>query len=142
MLDITSLASGSAALKEAYHTYRIMKSTSSRNASEWLKNMPRHERKRLTEEIIRYNNPGISNQAIKDAIRRGKYPKHYPTEEIRRTLRNHLINSLSAAGGFLGSGMTGSIRNPENIAKSANYAIGAIFSIVDEKPAGYLQNGY
>ncbi|QTL40024.1 hypothetical protein HGO23_00860 [Xenorhabdus budapestensis] len=142
MLDITSLASGSAALKEAYHTYRIMKSTSSRNASEWLKNMPRYERKRLTEEIIRHNNPGISNQAIKDAIRRGKYPKHYPTEEIHRTLRNHLINSLSAGGGFLGSGMTGSIRNPENIAKSVNYAIGAIFSIVDEKPAGYLQNGY
>ncbi|MBD2784628.1 hypothetical protein ID858_07120 [Xenorhabdus sp. DI] len=142
LLDITSLVSGSAALKEAYHTYKIMKSTSPRNASEWLKKMPRHERKRLTEEIIRHNNPGISNQAIKDAIRRGKYPKHYPTEEIRTTLRNHLINSLAAGSGLLGSGLTGSIRNPENILKSGNYFIGAIYSIVDEKPAGYIQHVY
>ncbi|PHM35685.1 hypothetical protein [Xenorhabdus innexi] len=142
MLDIISLASGSAALKEAYHTYRIMKSTSSRSASEWLKKMPRHERKRLTEEIMRHNNPGISNQAIKDAIKRGKYLKHYPTEEIQRALRNHLINSLSAGGGFFGSGMTGSIRSPENIVNSASYVIGVIYSIVEEQPATYIRNSY
>ncbi|OTA20503.1 hypothetical protein Xbed_01307 [Xenorhabdus beddingii] len=137
ILDITSLASGSAALKEAYHTYKIMKSTSPRKASEWLKSMPRHERKRLTEEIMRHNNPGISNKAIKKAMEQGKYIKRYPTEGIQNTLRNHLKDSLIAGGGFVGSGMTGTIRTPENTLKSGNYIIGAIYSIAYEKPAIY-----
>ncbi|SFU59500.1 hypothetical protein [Xenorhabdus koppenhoeferi] len=132
ILDITSLASGSAALKEAYQTYKIMKATSPRKASEWLESMPRHERKRLTEEIMRHNNPGISNQVIKRAIEQGKYIKRYPTEEIQKTLRKHLKDSLIAGSGFVGSGMTGSIRNPDNILKSGNYIIGTIYSIAYE----------
>ncbi|MDX7993179.1 hypothetical protein FE394_05690 [Xenorhabdus sp. Reich] len=132
ILDITSLASGSAALKEAYQTYKIMKATSPRKASEWLKNMPRHERKRLTEEIMRHNNPGISNQAIKRAIGQGKYIKRYPTEEIQNTLRKHLKDSLIAGSGFVGSGMSGSIRNPENIFKTGDYIIGTIYSVAYE----------
>ncbi|MCP9266592.1 hypothetical protein M5U04_00375 [Xenorhabdus sp. XENO-1] len=142
LLDITSLASGTAALKEAYQTYRVMKATSSRRAAEWLNKMPRHEKKRLTEEIIRYHNPGISNREIKNLIYSGQYPKRYPTEQIRQTLKNHLINTLSSGGAFAGSGMTGVIRNPASIVTSGNYIIGAIYSIAVEKPASYISNGY
>ncbi|WP_446470261.1 hypothetical protein [Xenorhabdus stockiae] len=138
IMDMISLTSGAAALKETYSTYKIMKATSPRKASEWLKNMPRHERKRLTEEIIRHNNPGISNQAIKQAIAQGKYIKRYPTEMIQNTLRHHLRDSLAAAGGFIGSGMSGTIRNPENIITSGKYIIGTIHSITYENPASYL----
>ncbi|PHM36271.1 hypothetical protein [Xenorhabdus innexi] len=138
ILDIISLTSGAAALKQAYSTYKIMKATSPRKASEWLKNMPRHERKRLTEEIMRHNNPGISNKAIKTAIAQGKYIKRYPTEAIQKTLINHLRDSLAATGGFISSGMSGTIRNPENIITSGKYIIGTIHSIAYENPASYF----
>ncbi|MEQ1968331.1 hypothetical protein ABLA30_15220 [Xenorhabdus nematophila] len=141
ILDITSLASGTAALKESYQTYKIMRATSHRKASEWLKDMPRHEKKRLTEEIIRHNNPGISNQEIKRLMASGQYPKRYPTEQVRKALKNNLINTLSSGGAFAGSGMTGIIRNPESILKSGNYVIGVIHSFSVEKSAGYLPNG-
>ncbi|OTA20506.1 hypothetical protein Xbed_01310 [Xenorhabdus beddingii] len=42
---------------------------------------------------------------------------------------------------ILGSGMSGVIRNPENISKSGNYVIGVIYSFSVEKPAGYISNG-
>ncbi|MDX7986140.1 hypothetical protein FE392_02150 [Xenorhabdus sp. 12] len=142
LLDVISLASGAAALKDAYKTYKIMKSASPRRASEWLKSMPRHERKRLTEEIMRHNNPGISNQAIKRAIAHGKYIKRYPTEDIQKALLSHLKNSLTAAGGFVSSGMTGTIRNPGNILTSGKYIIGTIYSIAYEMPASYLSEHF
>ncbi|PHM44868.1 hypothetical protein Xmau_01582 [Xenorhabdus mauleonii] len=140
MLDFISLASGTAALKETYQTYKIMRSTSPRKASEWLNNMPRHEKKRLTEEIIRYYNPGISNQEIKRLIALGQYPKRYPTEQIRNALKNNLINTLSSGGAFISSGMTGIIKNPENVFTSGKYVIGVIHSFAAENPAGYRPN--
>ncbi|SFN83620.1 hypothetical protein [Xenorhabdus japonica] len=142
ILDVISLTSGAAALKDAYKTYKIMKATSPRRASEWLKNMPRHERKRLTEEIMRHNNPGISNQVIKKAIEQGRYIKRYPNEEIQKALRNHLKDSLVAGSGFVGSGMTGTIKSPENIFTSGKYIIGTIHSIVYENPASYLSEHF
>ncbi|MDE9536437.1 hypothetical protein [Xenorhabdus bovienii] len=142
LLDVISLASGATVLNEAYKTYKIMKATSPRSASEWLKKMPRHERKRLTEEIMRHNNPGISNQAIKNAIEQGRYIKRYPTESIQKALRNHLRDSLIATSGFVGSGMTGTIRNPENILTSGNYMIGSIFSVAYENPVSYLSEHF
>ncbi|MDC9612740.1 hypothetical protein PSI19_02350 [Xenorhabdus khoisanae] len=142
ILDTISLASGAAALRESFKTYKIMRTASPRKASEWLKSMPRHERKRLTEEIMRYNNPGISNQAIKKAIAQGQYIKRYPTEQIQKALRNHLRDSLVAASGFVGSGMTGTIRNPENILNSGKYIIGTIYSIAYENQASYLSEHF
>ncbi|CEE90920.1 conserved hypothetical protein [Xenorhabdus nematophila str. Anatoliense] len=142
LLDVVSLTSGTAALKDSYKTYKIMKAASPRRASEWLKSMPRNERKRLTEEIMRHNNPGISNQVIKKAIEQGKYIKRYPTEDIQKALRSHLKNSIAAAGGFVGSGMAGTIRNPENILTSGEYIIGTIYSISYEKPASYLSEHF
>ncbi|CDG95604.1 conserved hypothetical protein [Xenorhabdus bovienii str. puntauvense] len=103
-----------------------------------MKKMPRHERKRLTEEIMRHNNSGVSNQAIKDTIEQGWYIKRYLIESIQKALRNHLRDFLIATGGFVGSGMTGTIRNPENILTSGNYMIGSIYSIAYGNPASYL----
>ncbi|WP_339385164.1 hypothetical protein [Xenorhabdus bovienii] len=83
---------------------------------------------------MRHNNPGISNQAIKDAIEQGWYIKRY----LKKALRNHLRDFLIATGGSVGSGMTGTIRNPENILTLGNYMIGSIYFIAYENPAIYL----
>lgn len=127
-LDIISLAGASAGLKSTLDTYKLMKSTSSAGGLNWLKTLSRPERKRITEEIIRAQNPGISNGGIKAVMKAGVYPTRYPAEALQKSLQRELANVLVNTTAFAGSGLTGTIRNPQNIKHSANYVIGIMQS--------------
>lgn len=129
VLDLISLASAGGALKEALATYRAMKSVSSLHATDWLKKYPRQDRARLTELIIRAQNPCISNKEIKAAIRAGLYPKRFPTEPIQNELKKQLANTLTSAAAFAGSAVSGTIASPGNIATTGRYVIGTLQSI-------------
>ncbi len=128
-LDLISLVSAGGALKEALATYRAMKSVSSLKATEWLKNYPRQDRARLTELIIRAQNPGISNKEIKAAIRAGLYPKRFPVEPVQNELRKQLANVATSAAGLAGSAVSGVIAAPGNIPKTGRYILGTIQSL-------------
>lgn len=128
-LDLVSLASAGGALKEALMTYRVMKSASSMKVIEWLKNYSRPERVRLTEGIIKYLNPGISNKALKAMIQARKYPRRYPTATIHKKLQEQLINTITSAMAVAGSGVSGVIHSPESISQSGEYVIGLMQSI-------------
>lgn len=127
-LDLISLAAAGAGLKATVGTYKLMKSVSSARVSEWFKSLSRAERKRITEEIIRKQNPGISNNGVKAAIQAGMYPKRFPTDSLQRTLQRELINALVNTSAFAGSALTGTIRNPQNLGKSTQYAVGLVQS--------------
>lgn len=124
VLDVISLASAGAALKEATMTYRAMRRISARKATEWLKSMPRSERKRLTENIIRAENPGISNNVLKEMVKNGLYPKRYPTEAIQNGLRQQLHSALNNALTFVGSGISGTLSAPVNVKTTGQYFVG------------------
>ncbi|CAI2153976.1 Uncharacterised protein [Serratia ficaria] len=124
ILDVISLASAGAALKEAAMTYRAMRRISTRKAAEWLKSMPRSERKRLTENIIRAENPGISNQVLKQMVKTGLYPKRYPTEAIQNGLRQQLQSALNNSMAFVGSGISGTLSSPVNVKTTGQYFVG------------------
>lgn len=125
VLDVISLASAGAALKEAAMTYRAMRRVSSRRALDWLKSMPRSERLRLTESIIRSENPGISNQVLKQMVKAGLYPKRYPTEAIQNGLRIQLQSALNNSLTFVGSGISGTLSAPvNNVSTTGRYFIG------------------
>ncbi|MGG6134609.1 hypothetical protein ACQV2E_01870 [Pantoea allii] len=128
-LDIVSLAGAGAGLKSTIETYKLMKSTSSSGVLKWLKTLSRSERKRITQEIIRAQNPGISNGGIKAAIQMGSYPKRFPTEAIQKSLQRELTNALINTSAFAGSALTGTIRNPQNVKQTYNYVVGIIQSI-------------
>lgn len=128
-LDVVSLAGAGAGLKSTIETYKLMKSTSSSGVLKWLKTLSRSERKRITQEIIRAQNPGISNGGIKAAIQMGGYPKRFPTEAIQKSLQRELTNALINTSAFAGSALTGTIRNPQNIKQTYNYVVGIIQSI-------------
>ncbi|MBW1212939.1 hypothetical protein KYI92_05930 [Pantoea allii] len=128
-LDIVSLAGAGAGLKSTIETYKLMKSTSSSGVLKWLKTLSRSERKRITQEIIRAQNPGISNGDIKAAIQMGSYPKRFPTEAIQKSLQRELTNALINTSAFAGSALTGTIRNPQNVKQTYNYVVGIIQSI-------------
>ncbi|MCU5771443.1 hypothetical protein N5923_11895 [Erwiniaceae bacterium BAC15a-03b] len=118
----------SAGLKSTLETYKIMKAVSAKNVTEWFKGLTRAERKRLTEEIIRAQNPGISNAGIKAAMIAGRYPKRFPSESILRQLQKELLIAMNNTVTFAGSAATGTIRNPQNLNKTGRYIISTIQS--------------
>lgn len=128
-LDVISLASAGGALKEAVSTWRAMKSVSSLKATEWLKNYPRQDRARLTELIIRAQNPGISNKEIKALIRAGLYPKRFPTGPVQIELTRQLGQVVTSAAAFTGSAVSGVVASPGNIPRTGKYIIGTIQSL-------------
>jgi hypothetical protein len=116
-LDLISLASAGGVLKEVVTTWRAMKSVSSLKASQWLKEYPRQDRKRLTELIIKLQNPGISNKEIKALIRAGIYPKRFPVEPVQVELTRQLGNLVTSAAALAGSAVSGVVASPGNIPK-------------------------
>lgn len=128
-LDIVSLVSAAGALKEAVATYRAMKSVSSLCVLDWLKKYPRPDRARLSESIIRAQNPGISKKEIKAALKAGLYPKRFPIEPIQNELKKQLANTLTSMAAFTGSAVSGIIASPENVIKTGRYVLGTIQSL-------------
>ncbi|NUW58535.1 hypothetical protein [Cronobacter muytjensii] len=127
-LDIISIAGASVALRSTIKAYMAMKTGSSAKALDWLRTLSRHERKRITIEIIRNRNPGISNDGIKVLIKAGAYPGRYPTEALQKSLQNELIKAFNNASAFAGSAVSGTIRNPQNLPKTGQFVIGLIQS--------------
>lgn len=128
VLDVISLAGAGAGLKSTLETWKLMKGVSSAKAVEWLKGLSRAERKRLTEEIIRAQNPGISGAGIKASMKAGVYPKRFPAEALQHSLQRELANAMVNTSAFAGSAMTGTIRHPGNAVQSGQYVIGLLQS--------------
>ncbi len=129
ILDIMSVASAGAALKDVLITYRAMRASSSLKVSQWLRSLPRQDRARITKEIMRIQNPGISNKAIKSFIAIGKYPKRFPNEGLQKTLQVQLMNGLNSMAAFSGSAIGGVLNSPASILDSGEYVVGMLQSI-------------
>ncbi|EML2227926.1 hypothetical protein PGO03_22450 [Klebsiella aerogenes] len=127
-LDMISLAGAGAGLKSAMLTYRLLNRSTSESLLSLLKKMNRADRTRLTEEIIRIRNPGISNSGIKVAMKAGIYPKRYPSEALQMLLQRELMNAITNSSAFVGSAISGTIRNPQNMTQSGKYIFGLIQS--------------
>jgi hypothetical protein len=56
----------------------LLKNSTKKNALQVYKGLSRQERKKLTEELIRMRNPGISEQEAKVLMSRGILPKPKP----------------------------------------------------------------
>lgn len=114
-LDLVSLAGAGASYMATIKTYKVLKASGNQSLTAALREMPRAERKRLTEELIRAAHPGISNAAVKAYLRAGVYPKRYGQAEISRFLRRQLLDAVAATMSFSGSALSGVIRNPSRI---------------------------
>jgi len=73
--------------------------------------MTRAERRRITEEVIRINHPGISNSALKAMVRNNLYPKRYSSIQITEALKLQMKDAISATLSFTGSAITGDVRS-------------------------------
>ncbi|MCW8935153.1 MAG: hypothetical protein OQK98_10550 [Gammaproteobacteria bacterium] len=115
VLDIVSVAGGVAAAGATVKMALNLSKSTGKSFKEVLKQLTRHERKRLTEELIRAQNPGISNKALKMFVNAGKYPKRYSNLEISSSVRLQLKDAMGAAFSFAGSASSGIIRSPNRI---------------------------
>lgn len=113
-LDAISIA-GAAAAAGATLKLTLQLSKSGTPVKEVLKGLSRQQRKSLTEDIIRAQNPGISNKALKALVAAGTYPKRFGKVELSSSVRNQLIDAVGAAFSFSGSAASGTIRKPSNI---------------------------
>jgi hypothetical protein len=121
-LDAISVAGGIASVGATLKTVLTLRS-SGVAFKEALKGLSRQERKRLTEEIIRANNPNISNKFLKSLVAAGKYPKRFSNVAISNTMRLQLKDAIGASLSFTGSATSGVIRNPKRL---PDFVIGII----------------
>jgi len=109
-LDVISVLGVVASAGATLRVVLNLKKASSKSFKEILKGLNRHERKRLTEEIIRSQNPGISNKTLKALVRSGAYPARYSQLILTQSLKLQLKDAVGAALSFSGSATTGVIR--------------------------------
>jgi len=111
-LDVVSIVGAGSAAATSIKTLQNLKAAGSASVLQAMKQMPRHERKRLTETIIRQMHPGISNAALKAYVRAGVYPARYTATQVSHSLKMQLADAVGATLSFSGSAMSGVIRNP------------------------------
>ncbi len=108
-LDVVSV---SGAVASGFATIRVVmtaRAATGRPFIDILKGQSRAERKRLTEEIIRINHPGISNGALKALVRSNAYPKRYSAIRITEALKLQVKEAIGATLSFTGSGTAGTV---------------------------------
>jgi hypothetical protein len=106
-LDIISVAG---AIASGFATIRLVlaaRAATRKSFDEILQGLNRADRKRLTEEIIRMNHPGVSNSALKAMVRAHYYPKRYSNIQITEGMKLQLKEAISATLSFTGSATSG-----------------------------------
>lgn len=108
-LDVISLAGVAVS---GYQMIKYVKVLNSEGQSvrTVLQGLNRTERKRLTEEIIRQNRPGVSNKMRKMLQAQGVYPIRYAADRLQRTTVSQIYDSFAALLAFTGSAGSGVVR--------------------------------
>jgi len=107
-LDLISLVGATASAAATLRMVLIARAANpSKSLVAILRGLSRQERKLLTEELIRAQNPGISNQRLKALVRAGIYPKRYTGAAISEGVKHQLTDALGATFSFAGSASSG-----------------------------------
>lgn len=103
-----AVQSGASLIKNYHH----LKKASGINPDKFLHSLNRHERKRLTLEIVKLNHPALahSNGALKRMINANMYPKRYQQIQINDALRVRIKDAVAGVLTFGGSATSGSIK--------------------------------
>ena len=101
-----------------------MKRASGKPLLQIIKGLSRQERKRLTEEIIRSQNPGLSNSKRKLMQLANQAPKRYPGGAISAGIRKQLLDVVGAMGNVAGSATGGVIAQTVSGGSSDEYMVG------------------
>lgn len=110
VLDVISLVGAASSASASLKMALTLRRTTGKTMVEVLKGLSRQERARIAEEVIRIENPGISNSALKTLMRAGVYPKRFTGLQVSHAVRTQLKDALGAALTFSGSALSGVVR--------------------------------
>lgn len=106
-LDVISLAGAGAATLTTVRLLKVQKAATGRSYNELLRSMNRVERKRLTAELLKAQNPQISARMLKYAQRAGELPTRLSNTQIRQATLHQIKDSLGALLTVTGSAQAG-----------------------------------
>lgn len=109
-VDWISLAGATASGLATIRMVKMMQRSGS-TTREALQGLNRSQRRRLTEEVIRMNRPGISNGMRKSLVRSGAFPKRYSNVQIQQATKVQISDAVAAGLAFTGSSLAGEVRN-------------------------------
>jgi hypothetical protein len=128
--DGISLAGAVVSGAQTLRMVSILKNSTRKSALEVLKGLSRQERRKLTEELIRVNNPGISDQEIKVLMSRNILPnklsRRYSNDQIAKAVRKQLLDAVDAAMDFASSSTNGLISQAGQTGKVGDYLFGVV----------------
>ncbi|WP_282167407.1 hypothetical protein [Shewanella japonica] len=110
-LDVISLGGAAAAGATTIKMVKTLKLTTSKSLTEILKGLSRADRKRLTMEIQRINQPGISAQVMKTLTNSGQLTKRYSSQALVNAVSLNLKDAIGASLSVTGSSLNGTIKN-------------------------------
>lgn len=110
-LDVISLAGAAAAGAATLKAVKLLKANTNKSTVVLLKGLTRSERKRLTQDIIRMNHPGVSNNILKRMVRTGQFPKRYSGLQITQALKLQIKDAVGASISFSGSALSGGVNS-------------------------------
>ncbi len=111
-LDVISVAGAGGSSVVIRKSLSQLTRSTGKTTRQVLEGLTRDERKRLTQDVIKLNNPNISKKTMKALIGSGKYPKRYSQQQINYTIAQHFKEALGASitvTGSLYNGILGDI---------------------------------
>ncbi|WLI07799.1 NAD synthetase [Pseudomonas sp. FP597] len=110
-LDSISLVGTGSTTFVTVKTVMAIKNTSGRNLTDILRHMSRQERAKLTNEVLRLQNPRHPREMIRLKQLAGTLPKRFSNVQLRQDLLIQLADQVGSALTVTGSGLSGNINS-------------------------------
>ena len=110
-LDGISLVGAGSTTFVTVKTVMTIKNTSGRNLTDILRHMSRQERAKLTNEVLRLQNPRRPREMIRLKQLAGTLPKRFSNAQLRQDLLTQLADQVGAALAATGSGLSGNVNS-------------------------------
>jgi hypothetical protein len=110
-LDGISLIGAGATTFATVKTVMAIKSSTGRNLTDILRRMSRQERAKLTNEVLRLQNPRHPREIIRLKQLAGKLPKRYSNAQLRLGILTQISDQVGATLGIGGSTLSGNINH-------------------------------
>ncbi|MCU1737262.1 MULTISPECIES: NAD synthetase [Pseudomonas] len=109
-LDAASLLGVGASTLTTIKLVKVAKATTGKSLREVLRGLTRQERSKLTKELLSINDPRLTPKMLKLKQLAGELPKRFTPTELKHATVTQIKDSLSAAIGLLGSGLSGNVK--------------------------------
>lgn len=109
-LDAVSLLGVTTSAVTTMKVINLSKRATGKSLREVLRGLSRQERAKLTNELLKIQDPRLSPKLLKLKQASGSFPKRIPATQIKPIIATHRNDAFAAALGLTGSSMTGNTK--------------------------------